>query len=234
MKGDFSRITFKREKQYSKVNMQQGCVQVDADWNEQVDILNHFGRTSLRDVIGQSGAPVEKPGFKIEPAVFPEPSYYIEEGRFYVDGILIENELSVEASRQPYLPLNKGDTSLALAYESGLYLAYLDVSERHITELDDPEIKESALDGPDTATRNKLIWQVKLYPLDSQPGGMFGHPEGDRNVLCQTPLPGWQSITAPPTGTLEARTKPEAPRFGPMHDLAWSRISKTRKSALQG
>ena len=38
MKGDFTRDTFKKEKHYSGVRMQQGRVQVDADWNEQVDI----------------------------------------------------------------------------------------------------------------------------------------------------------------------------------------------------
>ena len=188
MKGDFSRITFKKEKQYSKVNMQQGRIQVDADWNEQIDILNNFGRTSLRDVIGQSGAPAGNPGYSIEPHDFPEgPSYFIGEGRFYVDGILVENQLGVEASRQPQLPLNKDGTSLALAYESGLYLAYLDVWERHITELDDPEIKESALNGPDTTTRSKIIWQVKLYPLHSESAGVSVLPRGDRGILCQTP-----------------------------------------------
>jgi hypothetical protein len=38
MKGDFSRFTFKKEKHYSSVRMQQGRVQLDADWNEQMDI----------------------------------------------------------------------------------------------------------------------------------------------------------------------------------------------------
>jgi len=42
------------------------------------------------------------------------------------------------------------------------YLIYLDVWERHITYLDDPEIREVALGGADTCTRTKTVWQVKV------------------------------------------------------------------------
>ena len=41
MKGDFTRLTFAPAKHYSSVRQQQGRVQLDADWNEQVDIQNH-------------------------------------------------------------------------------------------------------------------------------------------------------------------------------------------------
>ncbi|HEX3531938.1 MAG TPA: DUF6519 domain-containing protein, partial [Thermoanaerobaculia bacterium] len=37
MKGDFSRDTFRKRKHYNRVRMQQGRVQLDADWNEQGD-----------------------------------------------------------------------------------------------------------------------------------------------------------------------------------------------------
>jgi len=42
MKGDFSRDTFDHKKHYRRVLMQQGRVQVDADWNEQASILLHY------------------------------------------------------------------------------------------------------------------------------------------------------------------------------------------------
>ncbi len=41
MKGDFSRNTFDPRNHYSRVLMQQGRVLLDADWNEQTDILLH-------------------------------------------------------------------------------------------------------------------------------------------------------------------------------------------------
>src|SRR4051794_5072267 len=41
-------------------------------------------------------------------------------------------------------------------------LVYLDVWQRHMTGLEDPEIREPALGGPDTATRVKTVWQVRV------------------------------------------------------------------------
>jgi hypothetical protein len=45
MKNDLTRSTFRRERHYSSVRMQQGRVQLDADWNEQLDIEMHTGAT---------------------------------------------------------------------------------------------------------------------------------------------------------------------------------------------
>lgn len=50
----------------------------------------------------------------------------------------------------------------ALPTEAGVYLAYLDLWQHHITALEDPHIKEIALGGPDTTTRSKTVCQVKL------------------------------------------------------------------------
>lgn len=41
-------------------------------------------------------------------------------------------------------------------------LVYLDVWERHITCVEDDSIREVALGGPDTATRARIVWQVKI------------------------------------------------------------------------
>ena len=41
MKGDFSRDTFNPRKHYAGVLMQQGRVQIDADWNEQQSIARY-------------------------------------------------------------------------------------------------------------------------------------------------------------------------------------------------
>ena len=65
--GDFSRLTFDPAKHYSAVLMQQGRVQLDADWNEQVDIIAHRLRTQALDAIGPSGAPAGSSGFEIVP-----------------------------------------------------------------------------------------------------------------------------------------------------------------------
>jgi len=45
---------------------------------------------------------------------------------------------------------------------AGEYLAYLQVWNRHITPLEDPLIRETALGIPDTTVREKTLWQVVL------------------------------------------------------------------------
>ncbi|MEN6375930.1 MAG: DUF6519 domain-containing protein [Smithella sp.] len=59
MKGDFTRLTFDRKKHYRGVLMQQGRVQLDSDWNEQVQIAEHRYSTFLGDLVGQSGVPAD-------------------------------------------------------------------------------------------------------------------------------------------------------------------------------
>ena len=65
MKGDFSRLTFDPKKHYRRVLMQQGRVQVDADWNEQEAINQFRAEIEARDVIGRCGAPLHDAGFQI-------------------------------------------------------------------------------------------------------------------------------------------------------------------------
>ncbi len=161
MKGDFTRSTFKPEKHYSGVRMQQGRVQLDADWNEQIDIAAHRTETEAVDVIGGCGAPMHKAGFSLTNAPIPK----IGHGSYYVDGILCENDADVELDKQPDLPvaaLSDLITPKNATVQDGLYIAYLDVWQRHITALEDDAIREVALGGPDTATRTKTVWQVKL------------------------------------------------------------------------
>ena len=49
MKGDFSRRTFDEKKHYRRVLMQQGRVQLDSDWNEQIDINLHYFRSLAQE-----------------------------------------------------------------------------------------------------------------------------------------------------------------------------------------
>lgn len=99
MKGDFTRSTFRPRKHYSSVRMQQGRVQMDADWNEELDILAHLDETTRLDVIGACGAPEGAAGFKIIP--LPDGDLLIGAGRIYVDGILCELERGAEITATP-------------------------------------------------------------------------------------------------------------------------------------
>jgi photosystem II stability/assembly factor-like uncharacterized protein len=65
MRGDFSRLTFRPEKHYSGVRLQQGRVQLDSEFNEHVDIEAYRDRETARDVIGRAGAPQDGGGFRV-------------------------------------------------------------------------------------------------------------------------------------------------------------------------
>lgn len=164
MKGDFSRSTFDASKHYTSVRMQQGRVQVDADWNEQADIVAHQQRTLVQNLLGAAGFPAPADGFAISWADDSHddtvPDVLIGAGRCYVDGILCENERPVRFTQQPGWPA----ASLPAA-AAGSYLVYLDVWPRDISAAEDPAIREVALGGPDTATRSQTVWQVKLLPV---------------------------------------------------------------------
>ncbi|HSX78097.1 MAG TPA: DUF6519 domain-containing protein, partial [Candidatus Saccharimonadia bacterium] len=79
-----------------------------------------------------------------------------------------------EVTGEPVLRLRRITTYLtqpgypvpdAMQLSAQTYLVYLDVWERHITYLEDDgniSIREAAPGGPDTATRAKVVWQVKV------------------------------------------------------------------------
>ena len=249
MKGDFSRDTYVAAKHYSSVLMQQGRVQVDADWNEQQAISGHRMEAEARDVIGHCGTPELGKGFEIRVLRSAE-DLVIFPGCMYVDGILceLEDEPSIpveelnqnEATiahwpidgrrfkwgewvvlsavsneratvvRVKYVdseglrltfdtPLGELDRSTSyklrrittyltqadypeptyadkpspsklatLNLVDGHYLVYLDVWQRHITALEDSHIRQKALGAPDTTTRAKTVWQVKILPIKSK------------------------------------------------------------------
>jgi predicted flap endonuclease-1-like 5' DNA nuclease len=86
----------------------------------------------------------------------------------------------------------------------GTYLVYLDVWALDRTWLDDPEIRETALAGPDTATREKHVCQVRLLKI-----GTVGEIEEGRPLHCLSRPALWEAATAPPTGRMRARAVPE-------------------------
>src|SRR5215471_4723732 len=154
MKNDASRNTFDPLKHYISARMQQGRVQLDADWNEQNDITKYRIHTEAGDVIGLCGAPLHSAAFHIvaslsqltaeeqnqsgnksTPSGFALPDFLISAGRYYVDGILCENETLTSYLNQPDLP------APAPISTTGVYLVYVDVWERHLTALDDPSIR---------------------------------------------------------------------------------------------
>ncbi|MBK8096625.1 MAG: hypothetical protein IPK26_05925 [Planctomycetes bacterium] len=198
MKGDFTRITFDPGKHYAAVMKQQGRVDLDADWNEQDAIQRHLHEVAARDMIGPCGVPEPGGGFAV---TANGGGLRIAAGRFYVDGILCENDADTTVADQPELPAGLPfarlpDGTWTAQPPAGRYLAYLDVWHRLVTALEDPGMRELALGGPDTAVRLKTSWQVRLLRTGDVGSGS----------TCLSPSPAWEALVAGPDGTLAART----------------------------
>lgn len=236
--GDFSNNFDRhmyRRKHFTRVLTQQGRVQLDADGNEQAAILWHYLQTLARDLIGPHGGPFSaEPGFEVEPGFkivpFPDQRDGISDlcighGRYYVDGLLCENEEELYARKeedsvelvtyynQPAYPLDKVQDPLPPELP---FLVYLDVWERHVTAIEDPTIREVALGagGPDTATRAKLVWQVKIMMDENRDEADFPDTRDsveDRwNEWVKNRWNEWVKKWQPPNrGELKARAKEE-------------------------
>jgi len=159
MKGDFSRDTFDASRHFLRVLMQQGRVQLDADWNEQTAILLYYLQNLAKDLIGPYGGPARNLGFGLSAREAAQGDFRLEKGNYYVEGILCENDHAngILFSEQPDYPLPED-----FHWTDGTYLVYLDVWERHVTWIEEPNIHEIALGSVDTATRAKLMCQVKV------------------------------------------------------------------------
>jgi Family of unknown function (DUF6519) len=204
MKADISKDRFDATKHYSGVVMQQGRVQLDSDWNEQLGIERHLEKTLTCDVVGLTGAPVHQPGFQI--ASPDGKSLTVGKGRFYAGGWLCENENTVDFRQQPDFPNAPDPVAAMTAAQTTTAIVYLDVWQRHVTGIDDPGILEPALGGADTTTRLKTTWQVRLLPVK---------PANAGQLSCGDTASEWDALIASPTGKLSARAQPVAPTDSP-------------------
>lgn len=202
MGGDYTRFTFDPEKNYAGVLKQQGRVDVDADWNEQVDIDQRRWRAETLDIMGTAVVPRQttRQAFEIDFDV--DGNMTIGPGRMYVHGILVENHGGPPLAFDEVLAENGGTVPVLYSEqpnfhpdppEQDRWLIYLDVWQREVTALHDPRIREIALGGADTATRLQTVWQVKHCA------------SSNGNQPCRLP----SAITQPPQGRLS--TYPVAP-----------------------
>jgi hypothetical protein len=122
----------------------------------------------LYDIVGETGTPIENQGFEI--TIDKQSEFAIGKGRYYVEGIICENNTDkLNARNQEDLPdhSNLFKENQIVPQENGFYIVYLDVWQRHITALEDPTLLETALGGADTTTRTKNIWQAKTLKVDA-------------------------------------------------------------------
>ncbi len=211
MKGDFTRFGFNRSKHFSRVLHQQGRVALDSDANESSEILLNHLRTLTRDLFGDFGGPADSAfAFDVEYSGSGAATLWLSPGHYYVHGILCENEDWTAYTEQPdYIPAppdangSGGDALLNWLRQPNVddkFWLYLDVWERHVTWIEDDSLRESALGGPDTCSRTKVVWQVKALAWDSEHWGSPEATDGCRRPLDALPTMG--------TGRLAAQLDP--------------------------
>jgi len=204
MSFDLSRVRFDARRDFLGVVMQQGRVQLDSDWNEWAAQLARRLQAGTLDTFGGNVVPRITPnGFRIEAA---GGALSIGPGRIYVDGLLAENHGGTPDEWDPLLAESSGTTAIDFASQpyyknppalpdGGPHLVYIDVWQRDVTALQDPDLIEQAV-GVDTTGRLQTVWQVKVL-------------EGVGNISCATPdddIPGWPEITAPSAARLSTGT----------------------------
>lgn len=190
MKGDFTRNSFDATKRFYRVLMQQGRVQLDADWNEQASIMLHLLETMIRDVVGPYGGPADNLGFTIFPGPHGSADFGYGHGNYYVGGLLCENAA----------PGNYGTSGTPLSPDHA-YIVYLDAWEEFVSPSQDDAIAEPALAGLDTTARSRIAWRVRTLPVAELP---------KREEVIED----WPAEFLPPAligtrGQLAARTDPE-------------------------
>lgn len=205
MKGDFTRLTFDRpDPATTRVLMQQGRVQLDSDWNEQQAVNEGQRRALALASLGAEATPNAGGGFAVG-ATATGKDLTISPGTLVVDGLRCVNPAPATLLGQPFLPAADGSgPGIAPPAADGRYLVYLDAWERHVPALLDPSIREVALGGPDTATRARVVWQVRLARLAS--------PETTEDALLDGD---WLPSDAVSTGAMGAQADPGAAPSGP-------------------
>ena len=201
-RSDVTRDTFDPRKRFARVLMQQGRVLVDADWNEQTSILLHYLRSLTADFLGPSAGDAAA-SFAIG-ATTTGWDFEIGAGTYYVDGLRchLDDETSYLAQADyPTSVATKAVENLA----PGAYLVYLDVWERHVTSLEDGEIREVALGGPDTATRAQVVTQIKVWPQVGLPRLTAGNEMDEAEAFLR------DELTRRGQGRLRAKVGGSAP-----------------------
>jgi hypothetical protein len=186
MKGDFTRDSFDKDNHFSQVLMQQGRVQLDADWNEQSAIMLYRFRSFVMDLVGPAWA--VRDGFSvavIDGGAHARNDLSIAAGRFYVDGIACDNRAQLLLSEQGDPPQD-GDKWNPKFF----YLVYLDAWEQLVTHVENDAIRELALGGPDTAVRAQVTWQVRMLQLNAPAVAGCGEARKQLDkALARTNLP---------------------------------------------
>jgi hypothetical protein len=222
MGADVSRVRFNELRDFAGVVLQQGRLLLDADFNEYVALLDRRLRAETCDLTsfgpdpdhaGVAWVPRQTPnGFQV---LASAGGLTIGRGRMYVDGLLAECHGLALTGFDPLLGESSGTADLPYDQQpywptpdplpgGGPHLAYLDVWEREVTYVEDPDLVEIAV-GVDTTARVQTAWQVRL----------LADIGSATCASSDAAIPGWLDVIAPSAGRLSTDTIDIAPTDDP-------------------
>jgi len=173
MGSDRARVSYDPKQQYRSVVMQQGRVTLEADWNEASQIASEALRRETLDFVGPCGTPDD--GYEI--LLNSSPSYpydfTIQPGTMYVGGMRVHLLEAVDYANQPdwqdtgpedpyWVSLSSLPGSPPVIDE----FVYLYLREQEVSAVEDQDLKDVALGGPDTAQRTRLMQRFVRVPCD--------------------------------------------------------------------
>jgi hypothetical protein len=160
MSSDRAKITYDEKQHYRSVVMQQGRVTLEADWNEQGQIVAEEARKETLNFVGSSGTPddgyaVTKVGGGYELSLSP--------GTLYVGGMRVNLDEPLTYSKQSEWLDYEFDpdwVSVPTTTPTMNEAVYVLLREQEISAVEDSALLEVALGGPDTAARTRLIQRI--------------------------------------------------------------------------
>ena len=158
---DISRDATDQRKHYDRVQMQQGRVLTDDDFNEAERLDAEDARRVRVDVIGPAGSPDD--GFKLKA---PAGQLTLSAGTYYVGGLRLELEndeafnLQKDWLQQGSLAGEALTPPAAERYD----FVWLDVWQQPVSAVEDKELFEEALGGADTSARIRTMRRARVLP----------------------------------------------------------------------
>ena len=162
MGSDRARVSYDPSQQYRSVVMQQGRVTVEADWNEAQLIAGEEKRLEALDFVGPAGTPDNGYAISLIAGSF---DFDIGWGIMYVGGMRAWLPEGLRYSQQQQSDWMDGSNDASwvpvptAAPASNEYV-YLFLREQEVSAVEDSDLKDIALGGPDTAQRTRLVQHV--------------------------------------------------------------------------
>jgi hypothetical protein len=163
MGSDRARISYDQKQHYRSVVMQQGRVTLEADWNEAQLIASEETRKEALDFVGPAGTPDNGYAITLPASGF---DFQIGAGTMYVGGVRVHLSQAESYSQQKqneWLDFAIDGDWVAVPTDkpgSNEYV-YLFLREQEVSAVEDSDLKDVALGGPDTAQRTRLIQHVE-------------------------------------------------------------------------